>query len=322
MSAAFLTNLRTRRKSSSSTIAGYTTGIKVFKEWLGAMAQKDIRSIRPQNIDAYVTHLQSRYATATVEIRLTQISSVFAWAVRQELAERNPATRVDRPQSVAMARTPFTAAELVSMIQTAKDEIAAGRLGATDMLTLLLLGVCTGARLMDCAMMRWEDVDLRAGVIAYLPRKKAKSGQILRVAVVEPLLGHLTGLARNGEWVLPVFHQRGGPDLSSRFMAFLQRAGIKGERTSKGRARAHNSKSFHGLRHTLATLLHNAGVDDLVRRRITGHNSRETAAIYQHVSVEATGVALRGVLGAIAEPSPAPVPPPPKKKNRSTPATR
>ncbi len=295
----FLANQKTRRKASASTQAGYKTGLKVFGDWLGARARKDIASITPKIVDQYAAHLQKRYAPATVVLRLTQISGVFSWAVRHEMLERNPVTRIETPEGRSMERVPFTPKEIGAMLALAREEAAAGRRHADELLTLLLFGLCTGARLGDCARMRWEHVELDKGVLSYLPQKKARGRQVLRVALVDPLLSHLRGLPRQGEWICPAFAPRPSGSLSALFRGFMERAGVVSERTADGRQRAFESKSFHGLRHTLATMLHEAGIDDLVRRRITGHEDRETAAIYQHVSVEATGEALRRVLGGI-----------------------
>jgi len=47
-------------------------------------------------------------------------------------------------------------------------------------------------------------------------------------------------------------------------------------------ARAQHARSFHSLRHSMASTLANADVSEELRRRITGHESPEVHAKYTH----------------------------------------
>lgn len=303
VSAEYLDACRTRRKAAAATMKLYEGTVKSFGEFLGAQRRADVGAITARDVDRWVTHLQKRFSPGTVGTRIQILSGVFNWAVRQEFLARNPVARIDRPDSRGLSRTPFSHQEVEKMLAQARHEVNAGVRAAPDRLTLLLLGLCTGARLMDCARMKWENVDLDRAQLTFLPQKKSRSRQMLTLSLVDPLLEHLRSMPKVGLFLCPHFAKEvGATAVSSDFGFFLDRCGIDRGRVTADRAIGFHAKSFHALRHTLSTWLAEAGVDDLVRRRITGHDSRQAAAIYQHVSVEATGAALSRVLAPIQSP--------------------
>jgi integrase len=299
VSGRWLAQQKTRWKVSPSTYADRKSSIDSFTKFLGPKAKNDVAAISPRDVDQWVASMLERGTASTARHRLSHVQAVFRWAVNFEILNRSPAAAVQLTNAGGLTRTPFTLAEVAKLIDHARREAADGMPDAAERLTLVLLGVCTGARLMDCARMRWESVDLANRRIAYLPQKKAKGQQVLVVALVEPLFSHLARLPREGEFLCPRLARLTTSPVSQQFIRLLERAGITGTRRTEGRARAFHDKTFHALRHTLATMLLEAGVDDLTRRRITGHENREVAAIYQHVSVESTGVALNRVLAPI-----------------------
>jgi len=75
----------------------------------------------------------------------------------------------------------------------------------------------------------------------------------------------------------------------------MERARVSGEvaRERKGHAgRTVNTLSFHSLRHTLTSIMANAGVPVEVRQKFTGHASAEMNARYTHHEIETLRLAI------------------------------
>ena len=69
------------------------------------------------------------------------------------------------------------------------------------------------------------------------------------------------------------------------FKRIMKRAGVRGEvvRERQGEAgRTVNTLSFHSFRHTLTSIMANAGVPVEVRQKFTGHASAEMNQHYTH----------------------------------------
>jgi integrase len=82
------------------------------------------------------------------------------------------------------------------------------------------------------------------------------------------------------------------------FKRIMERAKVRGEvvRERKGESgRTINTLSFHSFRHTLTSIMANAGVPVEVRQKFTGHASAEMNIHYTHHEIET----LRSVIGKL-----------------------
>ncbi|CAN5515207.1 hypothetical protein BH18VER1_BH18VER1_01360 [soil metagenome] len=144
----------------------------------------------------------------------------------------------------------------------------------------------TGARLGDCANLRWKNVDLVSAIptIRYTPQKGGKDV----VVVVHPALGDflltLPTPATDDAFVFPSFAGRTISPLSKAFRQLMQRAHIEQRviRERRTNARSVNALSFHSLRHSFASALANAGVPEESRMALTGHATRDVHQGYTH----------------------------------------
>jgi integrase len=80
--------------------------------------------------------------------------------------------------------------------------------------------------------------------------------------------------------VTPGLAKRATSSLSRAFTGLVKRAGI--EVTTHEGKRKSSDKTFHGLRHSAASLLAGAGVDREVRMAILGHHSAAVHEGYVH----------------------------------------
>ena len=156
----------------------------------------------------------------------------------------------------------------------------------------------TGARLQDVANMRWESVDIQNKWIAF---RAGKTKQRIKLPMHEALHEFLLELPApdsSKEFLFPSLSgkQTGGKSgLSMAFARIMERARVRGEvvRERKGeKGRSVNALTFHSFRHTLTSIMANAGVPVEVRQKFTGHASAEMNQHYTHTEI----ATLRGAV--------------------------
>lgn len=214
----------------------------------------------------------------------------FTAALKQGLISTNPVPLAEVPRfSRQSSRLPFTGAQIAAILQAADGEWR----------TAVMLGAFTGARIGDASSMKWSAVDLPAGVLRYLPKKTQRTGTEVVIPLHPALHAHLTELQNNRpagcEYLCPGLLEgpRGKPVLSLQFKAILRKAGIETEHIEEKSALAgagpgrHRRPrfSFHGLRHSFASLLANAGVPREVRKELIGHTTDRIHNGYSHLGL-------------------------------------
>ena len=151
-----------------------------------------------------------------------------------------------------------------------------------------MVALYTGARLQDVANMRWESVDLQNKWISF---RVGKTKQRLKLPMHEALHDFLLELPApdSGKaFLFPSLAGKGTGGKSGLSMAFariMERAKVRGEVVRKRageKGRSVNSLSFHSFRHTLTSIMANAGVPVEVRQKFTGHTSAEMNQHYTH----------------------------------------
>lgn len=179
-----------------------------------------------------------------------------------------------------------------------------------EMRLLFSVGIYTGQRLGDCALLEWGQVDLIRRHISLVPRKTArKTGRMVVIPLHENLLKMLLAFpaaARRG-YVMPkcaeMYLKQAG-ELSERFKRIFKRAGIETETDGADGHRKRALVSFHSLRHTFVSLAANAGVPLAVVQSIVGHSTVEMTRHYFHESENAlvsAVAALPSVTGGESE---------------------
>src|SRR4029453_7610145 len=162
-------------------------------------------------------------------------------------------------------------------------------------------------RLQDVANMRWESVDLQNKWILF---KVAKTKQRLKLPMHDALHEFLLELhapESGKEFLFPSLAGKGTGGRSGLSMAFariMDRAKVRGEvvRERQGeKGRSVNSLSFHSFRHTLTSIMANAGVPVEVRQKFTGHASAEMNQHYTITRSRRCAVRLRSCLNYARE---------------------
>jgi integrase len=201
----------------------------------------------------------------------------------------NPCLAVEPLKDKAQRKHTFTPEQVSALVKTAEG----------DWKGLILVAFYIGARLNDCANLRWRDIDL-VSEIKTIRFKQGKTGAEI-VVVIHPVLeDYLLSLPapRTDEaFLFPALAQRKTNTLSRDFKRLMERAHIEQsvirERGKAGRSV--NALSFHSLRHSFSSILANAGVSEELRMALTGHSTRAVHQGYTHHQL----AALRDAVGML-----------------------
>jgi integrase len=272
----------------------YESAVRSFIKFLGAAGDRDLLGFGARDdvlVLQFRDHLAGRLAPGSVNDVLKIIRQMFKTA-SQRFKIESPAHFVSglrKNAAEAAKRRAFTVPELGRILRAAHD---------TEWEGIILAGLCTGQRLSDIVVLRWENVDLARSEIALTTRK---TNRRILIPIAEPFLDYLLDIPASDDPKAFVFlkaaaqlmrskaeHASG---LSNQFHDILASAGLVKRRSHRkakdgsGRAarRRPSEISFHSLRHTATSLLKNAGVSQSVVMDIIGHESRAVSQAYTHV---------------------------------------
>ena len=218
---------------------------------------------RPARVPATVP-LQRKWSDATINRHVAFLKHMLMLAVKDGLLTRNPAVGLKLFPEVSATR--YLSDEEIQRLQ--------GVMAAGDW-QIVALAIETGLRRDEQFRLRWEQVDLEAGLLT-LPMPKG--GKTRYVPLSEMAQGILRsfGSFLSSPWVFPSGLDPAKPMDSRAFMRrayepALRRAGIA-------------KVNWHALRHTAASRRVASGVSLSAVKEILGHRSIQTTLRYSHLS--------------------------------------
>jgi integrase len=275
---------------AEGTFLKYENSINGFLASLGNRAKFNVNQIVPRDIlrfrDAEILDGKNP-STANDHVKIVRMA--FTSARRQGYITHNPAEAVEMlPEDTDPARQPFSVEQVKAILKAADG----------DWRGAIMVALYTGARLQDVANMRWDSVDLQNKWVAF---RVGKTKQRLKLPMHEALHDFVLELPApdNGKvFLFPSLAGKGTGGKSGLSMAFariMERAKVRGEvvRERKGeKGRSVNALTFHSFRHTLTSIMANAGVPVEVRQKFTGHASAEMNQHYTHHEIETLRAAV------------------------------
>jgi integrase len=275
---------------SPRTLAFYRQSTGKLLAWLGPKALLPINQITKNDLVAFRNHLTTKVSGRTANHDLRAIKSLYLAAKRDGVLSENPAEFVEsvRQRNGTGKRRAFTIDELKAILDAADPEWK----------SMILFGVYSGQRISDIASISWNNIDLEKGELRLTTRK---TGRLLILPLAPPLQRFLESVPSSDVVDAPLHprafatlakHGRSAA-LSNQFGDLLADAGLR-ERKSHdavkhGRDRFRDSSpiSFHSLRRTCTTLLHEANVPQQVVQAMIGHDSSEIHQLYVSIGKEA-----------------------------------
>jgi integrase len=268
-----------------------------------ALGATPLSKLRPLHIEELYSGLRKRGLSGTTALQIHRVlHAALNQGVKWQLLERNPADAVKAPRKSSTEAAALNAGQIPTLLDAVRGSLL-------ELPTLIALG--TGMRLGEVLGLRWQDVDLETATarvrqtlqitMQFDTPKSHRSTRSLTLPgfLTEALRSHkklqnerrlMLGEAWND---LDLVCDRGDglplrPDTTSKqFAATAKVAGLP--------------ITFHGLRHTHASLMLAAGTDMKVTSARLGHSSIAiTADLYTHVVSEqdrAAAAALNAHVG-------------------------
>lgn len=249
--------------------------------------------LQPEDIQRWINQLRAeKLAPSTIRDVYNLLKNALDMAVRWRYIQVNPLTLVDRPRVKKEERMPLTPTEVRALLDTTADH----RLAALFQLALTL-----GLRLGELLGLRWADLNWDAATLAVTQQVQHVEDKVVisppktdsskRLLPVPPML--LSALRAHWQrqreerlylgmkWkehglIFP--SEVGTPMAPRNFEAAYYRL-----RTKAG---IPDDRNFHLLRHTVATRLADADVNERVIAAILGHSPRTITGRYTHATLD------------------------------------
>jgi integrase len=260
------------------TATKYDHAAREFLEFLGFKADLNILSITSADVRAWRDHRRSLGLSATtLNDDITILSAIFNGAWRDHVISNNPCTAVE---AVKDAVTPkkrqkqaFTVKQVEALLEKANR----------DWRGLIRLAFYTGARLDNCANLRWRNIDYQRSKLTF--ERYSKHGDEHEVPLHEALAEHFMSLPTpktDDAFVFPSLANRRVTNLSKEFRKLMIAARIQNSKVrdgvkGKGRSAARDvwALGFHSFRRTNISIMADEGVPEERRMAITAHATRD-----------------------------------------------
>ena len=278
---------------SPTSILSYRRNLDDFISFVGDDLHEPIDTFRREWLRQFQTHLagQKSVSSRTINGKVKTVKAVLKFAYQEDHA---PVDFGDKARNLKATptrhRRPFTP-EGISKIWAHTD---------TEWKRLIAIGLHTGQRISDIALMRWDEVDLEQATWCFHSKK---TNHAMSVPLSDELLELLKQNKQNkpeeiyvnarSAKLLDNKHGTTGT-LSNQFRQILFKAGLRDQKVlhqSQEVGRDHGRKTenlgFHCLRHTAATALHEAGCPLAIAKELIGHSSDAVHSVYVKPHIQA-----------------------------------
>ena len=288
---------------ADTTVNGYDNIIR--NHIRPALGRVRLADLSPELINGYYQWLAREKGLSPNTIRKHHVllHTALKSAFRQGVIPANPVQRATPPPATAVEVAYYTPARLARLLRAVKGD---------PLEVPVRLACFLGLRRGEILGLRWRDVDLHSGQLSVRwvrttvgsrvvekPPKTSGSCRTLSIAALDDLLELLRGLhdlrRREGAPCSPDDFLLLGPDglpprpsaMSAALAAFVQEHSLP-------------PITFHGLRHTFASMANSARVPMYQISRAMGHASPNiTQRIYTHLFDQTHGEVLAAVANVV-----------------------
>ena len=283
----FLLYLKVEKNASSHTVRNYQGDLRRFLDFMrsrvGLLGDGEPVPPAPDEVSyldvrAYLASLHRRNAKSSVARKLSALRSFFAYLVRQGVIHQNPAEMVAAPKMAQKIPEILPVDEAFRLMHGPSADSA---LGCRDLAILEVLYSC-GLRVSELTSLNLDSIDAELGIVRVIGK-----GDKERVVPVGSKALEAVGAyrGRRGE-LLAGKEEHGALFLNSRGGRLTQRSVARLLTRYVRHCRLSRVVSPHGLRHTFATHLLDAGADLRAVQEMLGHASLSTTQRYTHLTVD------------------------------------
>jgi integrase/recombinase XerD len=258
-----------RRDLTANTLRAAETSLRGFLIFLKNQGKTDLLSLVHKDLEAFVEGLQDRgLKPLGVENKLRQVKTFLRYLIEGNVISSEVLSRrlsIKVPKALPRALDPMDVKKLLAVIQKVRDR------------AMVLVLLRTGIRIGELLRLKVSDVYLPERKIHLVVGEKNRTGRVVYLSV--DACQALQEWIRKREEERPMlFYGQGRNSLTYTaarvmFQRCLQKAGISGK-----------GYSLHGLRHTCATELLNAGMRIECLQQVLGHSNLEQTRRYARLT--------------------------------------
>lgn len=281
---SFLFHCRYEKNLSPRTLSAYETDLRQFAAAASLTGAQDVSLVDKAELRPYIQQLFEPYSEKTVKRKVATLKAFFGYLERDGTIDSTPFRKMEvRIKETRRVPRTIPLAEVERLFQYLYAQRSAGP--ATGVEGFILLRdtavveaiFATGARVSEVCHLRVEDVDLDDGWVRILGKgARERVVQICDPAIIAALAAYRVVRAEVAPPDAYFFVNRHGRRLSEQSVRTLLR-------THASRAGVDVPVRPHLLRHSVATLLLEEGVDIRHIQHLLGHSSIATTQIYTHV---------------------------------------
>lgn len=268
--AAYLAHLAEERRGSPHTVDAYRRDLGALQAWAEG---RDLVGLGEADLRAFIAagH-RGGLAPTSLQRRLSACRGFYRWLLRHGRIAADPCAGVRAPKAARKLPQVLDVDEAVQLVELAPD----GPLGLRDR-ALLELFYSSGLRLSEVCALRWQDLDLDAGLVMVLGKGRKQR--------IVPVGRHARAALRDWQaQAAPagdgyVFPGRGGARISARAIQLRLRRLAQRQGLFK---RIHP----HLLRHSFASHLLESSGDLRGVQELLGHADIATTQIYTHLDFQ------------------------------------
>ena len=280
----FMRHLSTEKGYSPNTVRAYSRDLEEFRSYLRQRAQRrsgaeedrepEIADIDHLTLRGYLGWLFKKNARATIARKLSALRSFFTFLMKHGVIETNPAEYLLTPKLPKKIPGYLSVDDMFRLLDSIPGDSILDLRNRAMFETMYSAGI----RVAELAGMNVEDADLAGHTIRV--RGKGNRERIVPIGrkaarAMEEYRRQLGKAASRG----PLFLNRYGNRLTTRSIARIL------NRLARQCGLA-VPVSPHGLRHSFATHLLDAGADLRAVQELLGHKNLSTTQRYTHVSID------------------------------------
>ena len=254
----------------------YENAVNGMVNWMKKKA-KCVNDITHHLAEQYLEHLSSEVGANTYNIRLVLFKRIWRY-LHDDFQLCNDAwENFKKKKATKSGRRTMTEEEIAKLLIEAETH---------DMRLLITIGLYTGLRISDCAMLKWNDIDFNRKTMKVMPIKTKKHmASPIEIPIHPTLMKMLEDTPHESEYVSKANAVAyNGGHLSGKVVLLFKKCGFETSKKVNGKTQL--ICGFHSLRHTFVSMAINNGMSPLLVSRIVGHSAVNMTASYFHENSE------------------------------------
>lgn len=259
-----------KKKVTKGTLSNYRTSIKFFE----SIYNIPLRELRLYDFQRIFD--DSNLAYQSLSVRKVFASSIYDFAIKRELIDKNVATNIEinKKNEAVRIRTIFSAEEIKRLWRSL---IAADNGSEKQTIACLLVMIYTSLRIGELLELKKENIDLTSEIKTINVVKSKTQAGIRIIPLHNKIIPVIEELSKNKS----LFLINSSRDLSYNYNNWLK---FSFKPLLNKLNMVHTP---HDCRHTFVTMMTSVGADSVALRQIVGHAGKDvTEKVYTHLPLE------------------------------------